>query len=104
MQNRRRFIYTAGLGASAVLLSRCATLGGNRAEAGWDMVPDILSRIKPPTFANRDFVITAYGAVGDGKLDCSDAFRKAIAECSQAGGGRVVVPDGRWLTGPITLK
>ena len=68
------------------------------------MVPDILSRIKPPTFPNRDFVITAYGAVGDGKYDCSDGFRTAIAQCSQAGGGRVVIPEGRWLTGPITLK
>ena len=104
MQNRRQFIYTAGVGASALLLTRCATLGSNAAEAGWDQVPGILSRIKPPTFPNRDFVITAYGAVGDGKADCSEAFRKAIAECSQAGGGRVVVPEGRFLTGPITLK
>jgi polygalacturonase len=104
MQNRRQFIYTAGLGAGALLFTRCATLGTNKAEAGWAMVPDILSRIKPPNFPDRDFVITKYGAVGDGKADCSEAFRRAIAACTQAGGGRVVVPEGRFLTGPIHLK
>ncbi len=42
--------------------------------------------------------------MADGKTDCTDAIRKAIAACAQAGGGRVVVPDGRFLTGPIHLR
>src|SRR5262249_227958 len=32
------------------------------------------------------------------------AFAKAIEACAAAGGGRVVVPEGRWLTGPIHLR
>ena len=32
------------------------------------------------------------------------AINKAIAACSKAGGGRVVVSAGTWTTGPITLK
>ncbi len=71
---------------------------------GWDLLPEILSRIVPPTFADRDFVVTEYGAKGDGVFDCNPAFKKAIAACTKAGGGRVVVPRGTWLTnGPIHL-
>ncbi|MEX2091561.1 MAG: glycoside hydrolase family 28 protein [Pirellulales bacterium] len=73
--------------------------------SGWDAVPAILAEIKPPTFPDRDFNITDYGAVGDGTTDCRPAFDKAIAACTAAGGGRVVVPAGDWLTkGPIHLK
>ncbi len=53
---------------------------------GWDLLPEILSRIVPPTFPNRDFKVTDYGAVGDGVTDCNPAFKKAIAACTKAGG------------------
>ncbi len=71
---------------------------------GWDQVPEILSRIVPPTFPNRDFKVTDYGAAGDGVTNCNPAFNKAIAACTKAGGGRVVVPKGTFLSnGPIHL-
>jgi hypothetical protein len=54
---------------------------------GWDAVPAILEQIRPPTFPDRDFEITAYGAVGDGAADCKSAFDRAIAACARAGGG-----------------
>jgi len=57
-----------------------------------------------PTFPARDFVITDFGAKPDNTTDCTDAIRKAIAECHAAGGGRVVVPPGKFLTGAIHLK
>lgn len=56
------------------------------------MVPEILGRIRAPTFRDEDFVITNYGAVADGETDNTDAFRTAIETCNAAGGGRVVVP------------
>ncbi len=71
---------------------------------GWDALPGILKNIQAPAFPDRDFDITAFGAVGDGTTDCSDAFRKAIEECNRAGGGRVVVPKGVYRTGAIHLK
>ncbi len=71
---------------------------------GWDQLPEILSRIVPPTFPDRDFNVVDYGAKGDGVTDCNPAFKKAIVACTKAGGGRVVVPKGKWLTdGPIHL-
>src|SRR5215218_4770000 len=69
----------------------------------WDAVPAILARIKPPTFAARDFPVTSYGGKGDGKADNTKAFRDAILACNKAGGGRVVVPKGTFLTGAIHL-
>ena len=69
----------------------------------WARVPEILRRVKPPVFPKRDYDVTKYGAAGDGRADCTEAFRKAVAACNKAGGGRVVVPAGTFLTGPIHL-
>ncbi len=72
---------------------------------GWDDVPGILSRIVAPTFPDRDFDLTAYGAVADNKTDIKPALDRAIADCHAAGGGRVIVPAGDWfIAGPIHLK
>ena len=70
----------------------------------WAEVPGILARITAPTFSNREFPITDFGAVADGKTDCTAAIQKAIAACHQAGGGHVTVEAaGVFLTGPIHL-
>ena len=73
-------------------------------EQGWQMMPEILKRIKQPVFPAKEYMITNYGAVGDGNKDCTQAFKKAIDACSRAGGGKVVVPKGTYLTGAIHLK
>jgi hypothetical protein len=53
-----------------------------------------------PTFYDvRDF-----GAVGDGQTLTTEGLQKAIDACSQNGGGRVVIPSGRYLTGPLFLR
>lgn len=49
------------------------------------------------------FTIVDFGAVADGETKNTQAFADAIAACSAAGGGRVVVPAGEWLTGAIHL-
>ncbi len=70
----------------------------------WARLPGILARIRPPAFPARDFVVTAFGGRGDGTTDDTAAIRSAIEACHRAGGGRVVVPPGDFLTGPIHLK
>jgi polygalacturonase len=87
--NRRTFLAAT---ASAAIAS---AVNGEQAA--------ILARIKAPAFPERDFDITRYGASGDGKKDCTDSLRKAIAACAAAGGGRVVVPPGVFFTGAIHL-
>src|SRR5262245_11631248 len=78
-----------------------APAGAQSAKTGWAQVPEILSRIKAPAFPNRDFKITDFGAVADGKTDNTESIRKAIAACNAEGGGRVVVSPGVFLTGAI---
>jgi polygalacturonase len=104
MKTRREFLQTTAVGAGGLLLTRCATLNRSNYDGAWAAVPDILSRIRPPRFPDRLFAITNYGAIGDGKTDCTQAFAKAIQACASAGGGRVVVPSGRFQTGPIRLQ
>ncbi|HMC61603.1 MAG TPA: glycoside hydrolase family 28 protein [Candidatus Solibacter sp.] len=70
----------------------------------WAAFPDLLKRIQPPSFPDRDFDVTRYGAKDGGKVDNTPAFQKAIETANAAGGGRVVVPAGVWLTGAIHLK
>ena len=72
--------------------------------SGWTDLENILEKIVPPTFPDKDYDITSFGAVGDGKYDCTDAFKNAIDECNKSGGGKVLVPEGTFLTGPIHLK
>jgi unsaturated rhamnogalacturonyl hydrolase len=68
---------------------------------GWDQADRILSRIHAPTFPDRAFPITDYGATPG--ADATAAIRQAIEACHAAGGGSVVVPDGVFLTGAIHL-
>src|SRR5215471_17054429 len=116
MLDRRDFIRNliVGGGATMVLsqqLSETAlaefvrATAVSRADGPWELImPQILSRIKAPAFPDREFVISKFDAVADGKTDCTEAFSRAIAACNVAGGGRVVVPAGEFLTGAIHLK
>jgi len=63
-----------------------------------------LSRIRPPDFPQRQFDIVKFGARAGGVSDSSEAIARAIAECNRAGGGRVIVPPGDFLTGAIHLR
>ena len=65
--------------------------------------PFAMEPIKEFIFPNRDFSIANYGAVKGGKTINTKAIAKAIKACNRAGGGRVVIPTGEWLTGPIHL-
>jgi YhcH/YjgK/YiaL family protein len=57
-----------------------------------------------PVFGKKQVSILDFGAVRDGQTLNTDAFAKAIAACAKAGGGKVMVPAGLWLTGPIELQ
>ena len=96
-RTRRDVLRIAAASAALPHLARAA-----EAEP-WSVVPQILARIRAPEFPARDFPITRYGAKGDGQTDSTAAITKAIAECSRAGGGRVVVPRGVFFTGAIHL-
>jgi polygalacturonase len=57
-----------------------------------------------PEFKNVDYVITNYGAKSDVAFNNQKAIQEAINDCHMNGGGRVIIPDGFYITGPIELK
>ncbi|MBN1173298.1 MAG: glycoside hydrolase family 28 protein [Micromonosporaceae bacterium] len=69
----------------------------------WHRADEIRATVTPPTFPDATVDLTAFGAIGDGRTDATDALQRAIETCSAAGGGRVLVPAGRFTTGPIRL-
>jgi len=93
-----------GRTAGAAMLGCAWPVHAAEESGAWGEVAAILQRIKAPQFPKRDFEITRYGAAGDGQKDSTEAINRAVAECSRAGGGRVVVPAGVFSTAAIHLK
>ena len=62
-----------------------------------------MPKVKETSFPDFSKSITEYSAVGDGMTKNSAAFKAAIEEVNAKGGGKVIVPRGVWMTGPITL-
>ncbi|WP_051234600.1 glycoside hydrolase family 28 protein [Marinimicrobium agarilyticum] len=69
--------------------------------------PFEMPQLKRPTFPNKSFNIRDFGARemnNDRDNMITDAVHQAIDAAHQAGGGRVVIPAGKWLSGSIHLK
>ncbi len=49
------------------------------------------------------FDVKGFGAVGDGKVDDTQALQDALGACAQRGGGTVFVPAGTYKIRPIRL-
>ncbi len=94
-----RRMLLAGIASSAVL-----PLAARAETDSWAPVAAILAQIVPPVFPDRVFDIRDHGAAQDDQHKTSAAITAAIAACSAAGGGRVVIPAGRWPTGPVVLR
>ena len=67
-------------------------------------LPFEMPEIERPEFPDYTVNLIDFGAIGDGKYICTEAFSKAIENLSHNGGGKLLVPAGVWLTGPIELK
>lgn len=66
--------------------------------------PFKMAAVAEPVIPSKTYSLKDFGGVADGKTLNTGAFAKAIEQCSKGGGGHVVVPAGKWLTGPIELK
>jgi len=102
MASRRDFIKSVLLASAAAALNERVLARQPeplrwllpQADGPWELLfPRILGEIHRPKFPNRTFNITRFGARGDGRTNCTEAFRRAIDECTRKGGGRVRVPD-----------
>ena len=88
------------------LLLLCLLIPSVAQAKAWDEeeYKRIEQSIKAPSFPQKDFLITKYGAkTTNTAAKNQKAINKAIAACSKKGGGRVIVPAGTFLTGAITM-
>jgi len=67
-------------------------------------LPFEMPEVNAPQIPDRQVLLSDYDADGTGQRLCTDAFVRAITALTAKGGGRLVVPSGIWLTGPIVLK
>ena len=58
----------------------------------------------PITTWSKDIVITNLGASGDGITDNTQIIQSAIDQVHFSGGGKVIIPQGEFLTGSIVLR
>lgn len=70
---------------------------------GWHRADEIVQRVQAPTFPDRDVLVEDHGAVGDDSTDCTAAIAAAVQAAHRSGGGRVVLGQGSYRTGPIHL-
>lgn len=57
-----------------------------------------------PSIPDHKFIITDFGAKGDGQTINTKSIEKAIAACKSAGGGEIEIPAGEFVTGPISFS
>jgi polygalacturonase len=63
-----------------------------------------MAKIQEPQIPNNTVNIKDFGAINGGYVLNTKAFTDAIDAVSKKGGGKVIIPPGIWLTGPIILK
>ena len=99
----KNFFKLLSVSALCIFAFSCGQ-NGKRLHISCKDVPFDMAPVALPSIPAREVVLTDFGAVGDGQTLCTEAFGKAFEELERRGGGRLVVPDGIWLTGPIGLK
>ncbi|WP_079241489.1 glycoside hydrolase family 28 protein [Chryseobacterium indologenes] len=63
-----------------------------------------MPQVAETSFPANTVSIIQFGGVSGGNVKNTQAFKKAIDDLSKKGGGKLIVPRGMWLTGPIELK
>ncbi len=107
MKNKKTSLIFAAI--AVTLLSAC----GINATCSTDSVdydsyyvnlPFEIDKVTAPNIPAYEVNLSDFGGVGDGIALNTEAFSKAISHLAANGGGRLVIPDGVWLTGPIVLE
>lgn len=76
----------------------------NTSKKAWKKAQHIIDNVKYPQFQNKTYNIFDFGAVANGNFNNTLAINNAIKACSKDGGGKVVVPSGKYLSGSINLE
>ena len=83
--------------------SETAVKESSISDALYQNLPFEMPKVQQPVFPAYEVNIEKFGAKGDGLFLNTKAINDAIKEVNQRGGGKVIIPEGIWLTGPIEL-
>ncbi|MBO6233923.1 MAG: glycoside hydrolase family 28 protein, partial [Prevotella sp.] len=70
----------------------------------YEELPTEVAQVTVPEIPQNVVRLTDCGGKGDGVTLNTEAFKEATKRLTAMGGGKIVVGDGVWLTGPIELK
>jgi polygalacturonase len=104
-------LVTAGPLFIALVMMTALTASGQMRNVPTEIAPVVapfpMPQLERPVFPDRTFDIRDFGAEpirgADSALN-TDAIHRAIEAAHAAGGGKVLIPAGEWLTGPVHLK
>ncbi|MEC3812430.1 glycoside hydrolase family 28 protein [Bacillus sp. FSL W7-1034] len=103
MSKKRNLMYvTAGTVLTGIGLARLAKQGKKDKETNG--IDQVLKQIKAPKFPDREFNVIHYGADNKGIELSTNAIQSAIDDAHRLKGGRVLIPEGTFLTGALELK
>ncbi len=103
--NKFQIISSCMISIVLFLSGACSSGSGKVADdTSWNNLEQILSEIKAPQFPDKTFNILDFGAVADESTLSTKAINDAIIACAQSGGGKVLIPEGTFLTGAVHLK
>ncbi|MGW6675082.1 glycoside hydrolase family 28 protein [Bacillus altitudinis] len=103
MSKKRNLMYvTAGTVLTGIGLARLAKQGKKDKETNG--IDQVLKQIKAPKFPDREFNVIHYGADNKGIELSTNAIQSAIDDAHRLKGGRVLIPEGKFLTGALELK
>ncbi|WP_052345359.1 glycoside hydrolase family 28 protein [Alkaliflexus imshenetskii] len=104
IKNLKLTLWSATL--AVMLFTACHSPKNAGPDYSWvyDNIEFDMPKVKEPVFPNNSINITDLGAVADGQTLNTEIFAKAIDMMVAKGGGRVIVPAGIWMTGPIVMK
>nr|WP_294782595.1 glycoside hydrolase family 28 protein [uncultured Flavobacterium sp.] len=92
--------------AMAIML--CLSLqNANAQSTSYDTYANVefkMSKVNEPVIPANTVNLKDFGAVNGGYVLNTKAFADAIETLSKKGGGKLIIPPGIWLTGPIILK
>lgn len=94
----------AGTIACAFLMLSCTSSATGHYKTVKVDAPFNMEPIKEYVYPDKEFSIADYGAKKGGEVNNTESIAAAIHACNKAGGGKVVVPQGEWLTGPVHFK
>lgn len=108
LMKKHKYLFPISCLAFSFILLSCvkqsdSVLSGDYSDI-YDGLEFSMEKVKEPLIPDYSVNIKDFGAVPDGQTLNTQAFADAIQKASDNGGGRVIVPRGIWLTGPIVMK